>query len=77
MEPEDSDLDIDGALPGDPKPGTALARIRSVSLALSDAARRRRLSTRRGNRLSAGGFETVAAPESFVFWRSAASWRSS
>jgi capsular polysaccharide transport system permease protein len=57
MDPEDADLDIDASLPGDPRPGTALARVRAVSLALSDAARRRRISMRRGGRLSSGGFE--------------------
>jgi capsular polysaccharide transport system permease protein len=57
MDSDEGDLDIDASLPGDPKPGTALARARAVSAALSDAARRRRLSTRRAARLSAGGFE--------------------
>jgi capsular polysaccharide transport system permease protein len=58
MDSDEGDLDIDASLPGDPKPGTALARVRAVSAALSDAARRRRLSTRRAARLSAGGFES-------------------
>jgi capsular polysaccharide transport system permease protein len=57
MDTEDADLDIDASLPGDPRPGTALARVRAVSLALSDAARRSRMSSRRSMRLSSGGFE--------------------
>ena len=56
MDSEETDLDIDARLPGDPKPGTALARVRAVSLALSDAARRSRMSSRRAARLSSGGF---------------------
>jgi capsular polysaccharide transport system permease protein len=56
MDSEETDLDIDARLPGDPKPGTALARVRAVSLALSDAARRTRMSSRRSARISAGGF---------------------
>jgi len=57
MQTEDTDLEIDASLPGEAQPGTALARIRAVSLALSDAARRSRLSSRRAARLSSGGFE--------------------
>ena len=57
MESEDTDLDIDVAGPQGEPPGTALARVRAMSLALSDAARRTRLSTRRTARLSSGGFE--------------------
>ncbi|MDE3177496.1 MAG: hypothetical protein KGM15_15455 [Pseudomonadota bacterium] len=57
MENEDTDLDIDVAGPEGGEPGTALARVRAMSLALSDAARRTRLSTRRAARLSSGGFE--------------------
>ena len=57
MEAEDTELDIDAAASGDPKPGTALARVRAVSVALSDAARRSRLSSRRAASLRSGGFE--------------------
>lgn len=57
MESEDTDLELDASLPGDKAPGTALARIKAVSTALSDAARRSRLSSRRAARLSQGGFE--------------------
>ena len=56
MEREHNDLDIDAA-PGERQPATALARIRAVSAALSDAARRTRLSSRRAARLTSGGFE--------------------
>ena len=55
MEREPQDLEIDA---GEAKPpGTALARLKSVSLALSEAARRQRLSQRRAARLTSGGFE--------------------
>jgi capsular polysaccharide transport system permease protein len=57
METEDTDLEIDAGPTGETKPGTALARVRAVSLALSEAARRSRLSSRRAARLSSGGFE--------------------
>ena len=60
MQSEDTDLDIDAGQPGDAPPGTALARIRAVSVALSDAARRSRLSSRRAAGLSSGGFENRA-----------------
>ena len=57
MESEDTDLDIDAAAPGEMQPGTALARVRAMSVALSDAARRTRMSSRRSKQLSSGGFE--------------------
>ena len=58
MESEHSDLDIDaGGGEAARPPDTALTRIRAVSLALSDAARRTRLSTRRAAQLTSGGFE--------------------
>jgi len=43
---EDTNLDIEESLPGDVLPQTALARVRAVSVALSDAARRSRFSSR-------------------------------
>jgi capsular polysaccharide transport system permease protein len=57
MENEHADLDIDAGDDAAARPGTALARIRAVSVALSDAARRSRLSSRRASRLTSGGFE--------------------
>ena len=52
-EPQDLEIDAD-----EPRPArTALARLQSVSLALSQAARRQRLSQRRVSRLTSGGFE--------------------
>jgi capsular polysaccharide transport system permease protein len=60
MEAEDTELDIDAGGSGEAKPGTALARVRAVSLALSDAARRSRLSSRRAASLRSGGFENRA-----------------
>ena len=57
MEGEDTELEIEEGAPAEPKPGTALARARAVSLALSDAARRSRLSSRRAASLRSGGFE--------------------
>ncbi len=57
MEGEDTDLEIDAGDAGEHKAGTALARVRAVSLALSDAARRSRLSSRRAASLRSGGFE--------------------
>ena len=53
---EDVDLDIDEG-PAAERPGTALERVRAVSFALSDAARRSRLSSRRASAFSSGGFE--------------------
>jgi capsular polysaccharide transport system permease protein len=57
MDGEDRDLDIDDSLPGEPQQGPALARFRAMSVALAQAARRRRLSSRHAARLSGGGFE--------------------
>jgi capsular polysaccharide transport system permease protein len=57
LEGEDTDLEIDAGDAGEHKAGTALARVRAVSLALSDAARRSRLSSRRAASLRSGGFE--------------------
>lgn len=57
MESEDADLDIDAGPSTESRPGTALARARAVSIALSDAARRSRVSSRRARQLSSGGFE--------------------
>jgi len=51
----DDDLDIDEG-PRE-RPTHALARVRALSLALNDAARRTRLSARRSRELTAGGFQ--------------------
>ena len=56
MDGEDTELEIDAGEPAGSKPGTALARVRAVSLALSDAARHSRLSARRAASLRSGGF---------------------
>jgi capsular polysaccharide transport system permease protein len=61
MDADDTRLEIEAFPRADAPPGTALERLRQVSVALSDAARRRRLSThrrgagygaRRGSRLA-------------------------
>jgi capsular polysaccharide transport system permease protein len=57
VEGEDTDLEIDAGDRVEPKRGTALARVRAVSLALSDAARHSRISSRRAASLRSGGFE--------------------
>jgi capsular polysaccharide transport system permease protein len=55
MQDDDTDLDIDQG-PREP-PGSALARVRAMSLALNAAARRTRLSSRRARQLTSGGFQ--------------------
>ena len=56
MDTEDTDLEIEERPPEEAQHATALARIRAVSLALSDAARRSRMSSRRAAAFSSGGF---------------------
>jgi capsular polysaccharide transport system permease protein len=56
VDSEDTNLDLEESPHGDVPPQTALARLRAVSVALSDAARRSRLSSRRTASLSSGGF---------------------
>jgi len=57
MSDDDSGLDLDDDSEASRKPGTALERIRQVSQALSDAARRSRMSARARNAYSGGGFQ--------------------
>lgn len=55
MSNEDTDLEIDDG-PREPS-GNALARVRAMSIALNDAARRTRLSSRRAREVTSGGFQ--------------------
>jgi len=55
MDNEDNDLEIEIA-PREAEKSGALTRVRAVSTALSEAARRSRLSSRRAASLSSGGF---------------------
>jgi capsular polysaccharide transport system permease protein len=57
MSDEDIQLELEDDPRSDREPGTALERIRAVSVALSDAARRTRLSSRRRDFDSGGGFK--------------------
>ncbi len=57
MDVEDTGLEIEDAGPPEARPVTALEKVRQVSLALSDAARRTRLSSRRRASFSSGGFQ--------------------
>jgi capsular polysaccharide transport system permease protein len=54
---DDSGLDLHDGAEEARKPGTALEKIRQVSQALSDAARRSRMSARARKAYSSGGFE--------------------
>jgi len=54
---DDSGLDVDDGSEAERKPGTALEKIRLVSQALSDAARRSRMSARARKAYSGGGFQ--------------------
>jgi capsular polysaccharide transport system permease protein len=54
---DDSGLDLEDDSEASRKPGTALERIRQVSQALSDAARRSRMSARARKAYSGGGFQ--------------------
>jgi capsular polysaccharide transport system permease protein len=54
---DDSGLDLDEGPEAGQKPGTALEKIRQVSQALSDAARRSRMSTRARKAHGGGGFQ--------------------
>lgn len=57
MDGEDSGLELEDDPRAESRPGSALERIKQVSVALSDAARRSRLSSRKGGSFSAGGFQ--------------------
>jgi capsular polysaccharide transport system permease protein len=57
MSLDDSGLDLDDSSEPARRPGTALEKIRQVSQALSDAARRSRMSARARNAYSSGGFQ--------------------
>ena len=54
---DDSGLDLDDGSEAARQPGTALEKLRQVSQALSDAARRSRMSARARNAYSGGGFQ--------------------
>ncbi len=56
MSRDDTGTDLEAKPPALRQPGTALERVKQVSLALSDAARRSRLSSRRRNSFGSGGF---------------------
>jgi len=66
MDGEDTGLDIEDAR-GENRPGTALERIKQVSNALADAARRSRVASRRGSAYSGGGFKARSGSR-FMRW---------